>query len=396
MAISRLGVEGYKSLKSVVWNPGALNVLIGPNGSGKSNLLRSFALIQQAVVSQDFPKAILQQGGLRNLLWDGQSKEIRWRLISEPLGLPRRSQQKPLLMYELAIEPSYFLASGYMITTERLRECYNTDKNWEFEILLDRDRKKTAFFDQSKGEFTTLPEPLPLDQTMLALSPFSNHTMWLFRSSIEGWGIYHDLQVHQGAQIRQAAIARVEKQISADGQNLIPVLHTLYTGDREFKRVLDDAMKSAFGSEYEELVFPPAEDRKINLRVRWRSLKTEQSAADLSDGTIRFLLLVTILANSSSGQLVAIDEPEVGLHPSMFPIIAEFAVAAAETRTVIFTTHSPQFLDAFGENVPATTVTRLVDGATQLSLLKGERLTHWLKDFTLGALFKSGELEEMD
>src|SRR5216683_1515 len=105
-------------------------------------------------------------------------------------------------------------------------------------------------------------------------------------------------------------------------------------------------MKAAFGDEYEEIVFAPAADQRINLRIRWRSLSTPQSAADLSDGTIHFLLLLTILANPERGQIIAIDEPETGLHPGMFPIVAEFAAAAAESSTIILTTHSPQFLDA--------------------------------------------------
>jgi predicted ATPase len=87
-------------------------------------------------------------------------------------------------------------------------------------------------------------------------------------------------------------------------------------------------MRAAFSDDYEELVFPPAADQRVQMRVRWRSLKTEQSAADLSDGTIRFLMLLAILANPSPGELIAIDEPEAGLHPSMLPIIAEHAAAA--------------------------------------------------------------------
>src|SRR5262249_3370801 len=135
--------------------------------------------------------------------------------------------------------------------------------------------------------------------------------------------------------LRQAAVARMDRRIAPDGQNLIPVLHTLYTGDREFKRTVDAAMRAAFGGDYEEIVFPPAADQRVQLRIRWRSLRTEQSAANLSDGTLRFLLLVAIFASPGSGGLIAVDEPETGLHPSMFPIIAELAREASERSQVI-------------------------------------------------------------
>lgn len=105
-------------------------------------------------------------------------------------------------------------------------------------------------------------------------------------------------------------------------------------------------MKAAYGDDFEELVFPPAADQRIQLRVRWKSLKREQTAADLSDGTLRFLFLLTVLASPSPAALVAIDEPETGLHPAMLPIVAEYAVDASSRTQVILTTHSPQLLDA--------------------------------------------------
>jgi predicted ATPase len=188
----------------------------------------------------------------------------------------------------------------------------------------------------------------------------------------------------------------VEDRVAADGQNLIPVLHTLYTGNRDFKRALDAAMRAAFGSDYEELVFPPAADQRIQLRLRWRSLRTEQSAANLSDGTLRFLLLVAIFASPNPGDLIALDEPETGLHPSMLPIIAELAAEAAQRTQVILSTHSADLLDAFSDvALPTTTVTSIVEGETRLSVLDGEELRRWTEQYRLGALMRSGELEGM-
>src|SRR5579863_3564146 len=105
-------------------------------------------------------------------------------------------------------------------------------------------------------------------------------------------------------------------------------------------------------------------------------------------------MLLAVLANPEAGSLIAIDEPETGLHPRMFPIVAEFAASAAERSTVVLTTHSPEFLDAFPEDcVPTTTVTECVDGETRLAKLNPEELKRWLKEYSLGNLFKSGELE---
>ena len=92
--------------------------------------------------------------------------------------------------------------------------------------------------------------------------------------------------------------------------------------------------------------------------------------------------------------MVAIDEPETGLHPAMLPIVAEYAVQASSRTQVIFTTHSPSLLDAFGDHVPTTTVVGWADGCTTLSVLSGAELDYWLKkEYTLGELYRSGQLE---
>ncbi|HVN29086.1 MAG TPA: AAA family ATPase, partial [Candidatus Binataceae bacterium] len=80
MALANILIEGYRSLKSVNWSPAPLNVLIGQNGSGKSNLLRALSLLQTAVTSQEFAKDVLREGGLANILWDGQATDLKWLL----------------------------------------------------------------------------------------------------------------------------------------------------------------------------------------------------------------------------------------------------------------------------------------------------------------------------
>ena len=155
-------------------------------------------------------------------------------------------------------------------------------------------------------------------------------------------------------------------------------------------------MAAAFGNDFEELLFPPAADQRIQLRIRWKSLEREQTTAELSDGTLRFLLLLAVLANPTPPPLIAIDEPAMGLHPGMLPIVAEYAVAASSRSQVILTTHSAEFLDAFGDSLPKTTVARWEDGKTYLQVVSDEILHYWLQEYTLGKLYRSGELEDLE
>jgi predicted ATPase len=146
---------------------------------------------------------------------------------------------------------------------------------------------------------------------------------------------------------------------------------------------------------FKDLVFPAAADQRIQLRIRWRSLQREQTAADLSDGTLRFLFLLAVLANPAPPGVVAIDDPETGLHPAMLPIVAEYAVEASRRSQVILTTHSAELLDAFTEAAPTTTIVTWEDGETRLQVVSDDVLRHWLAEYTLGKLFRAGELEAM-
>lgn len=392
--IQKLQIRGFRSLKDVTWEPGKLNVVIGPNGSGKSNLLRALALLQRSARGE-LPGDVLRQGGIAPLLWDGQARELAWTVKTNPLE-PHRDPVKEALTYELRLRQLGGL-SAYRVEYEMLGNYYLKDigQKPEPKKFLERHPGHAVTFDFQEHQLIAHEGSVPDDQTLLPLvaGPFGNPIVLAFRDRLASWAIYHDLHVDQDAPVRQAAVARVEKRVAADGQNLIPVLHTLYSSQREFRTSVDMAMRTAFGEDFEDLNFPPAADQRVQLRLQWRSLQGAQSAADLSDGTVRFLLLLAILANPEPDPLIAIDEPEIGLHPGMLPIVAEFAREAAERCQVILTTHSPQFLDAFRDEAPTTTVARWIDGETRLSIVDGEELARWLKEYSLGALFRSGELE---
>jgi predicted ATPase len=395
MKILQLDIEGFRSFKKVSWKPGDLNVVIGPNGTGKSNLLRFLELMSVSAQGR-LGKYIQSLGGMDPIVWDGRATTISFKQRTQ-------TDESDWITYVLEFA-RLGRGSSYQIQHELLADYYQVESGEKKEpyVFLVRDGSTAWVFDQDeKHKLATVTDEQisQYEETLLSIAagPFiTNRLIALFKHHLASWAIYHDVLVNRDASIRQPAVARFEKRVDPDGQNLIPVLHTLYTGDRDFKNDINTAMRAAFGDDFDELVFPPAADQRIQLRVRWKSLKREQSAADLSDGTLRFLLLLTILASPSPPPLIAIDEPETGLHPSMLPIIAEYAVDAAKRTQVIFSTHSPQFLDAFSDTKPTTTVAKWENGETALKVLEGEQLDYWLREYSLGALFRSGELEEME
>ena len=401
MKILQLDIEGFRSLKKVSWRPGDLNVVIGPNGSGKSNLLRVLELVSVAAQG-GLAKHVQRSGGMDALVWDGKAEEIALGVVTSSVreAPPTSELVYTLNLARLGDTSAYTIPSESLLPASdlgngraKLEYMCRAGTAGRINDRLDKARGKIRIHD--KVEVVEIKE----DQALLALagSPATGvDTVLRFCQQLCGWSIYNDVRVDQRAAVRQAVVTRMEKRVDADGQNLINVLHTLYAGDRGFKQEINAAMRAAFGDDFDELIFPPAADQRVQLRVRWKTLSREQSAADLSDGTLRFLFLLAVLANPSPSPLIAIDEPETGLHPTMQAIVAEYAVEASKRAQIILTTHSAQFLDAFHDTKPTTTVAKWVKGETILTTLEGGTLKQWLKEYSLGTLYRSGELEDME
>jgi predicted ATPase len=217
------------------------------------------------------------------------------------------------------------------------------------------------------------------------------------RQALSSWAIYDELRTDSESEIRRPTISRFETRLESDGQNLTAVLHTLYAGDKEFKEDLDSTMRAAFGEEYNGLVFPPVGSQHVQLCIDWKSLQRPQPSTSLSDGTLRFLQIITALMQPNPPTMIAIDEPEVGLHPSMMPLIAECAEDVALRSQIILTTHSDEFLSDFNREEPPTiTVMELCNGESKMRILDHEHLRYWLEDYSLGELYRSWQLEQME
>lgn len=400
MKIRNLRIQNFRNLRDCTWHPGALNVLIGPNGSGKTNLLRALDLLRMSVEGH-LEQALVAAGGLSQVLWNSEKNPLVWDLDSDMSPFVNPTGSAATLRYHLAvgIKPAWLGGSGYQIQDELLANYDKVERGEVEEPFkhIERDSKHAVFFDSEQRKLAAAQERVTETETLLSqvAGLFADPQTYFFQNSITSWSLYRDLSVNDLAEIRKAALTRRETKLNSDGQNLVPLLHTMYTTDREFKNQLNAAMRAAFGDYFNELEFAPAEDQRIQMRVHWKPLRSSHSTAELSDGTLRFLMLIAILANKNRGELVAIDEPETFLHPSMFPAIAELAEEAAEVSQVLFTTHSPQFLDALTSRVPITTVCLMREGATQLSNVDGKELSRWLQKYTLGKLYESGTLETL-
>ncbi|KPK73260.1 MAG: hypothetical protein AMJ79_15235 [Phycisphaerae bacterium SM23_30] len=260
MKILNLKIEGFRSLKSIDFSPGDLNVLIGPNNGGKSNLLHALEMIAASARGQ-LAKFVKAHGGMESLVWDGHAESIRFNLETSDT-----ENVKPELnikfIYELELE-RIGSTSSYKIEKEILKstnegviientnsfiEVSNADKDIDVKKLLNSDK-----------------------ETINSLGIIRS-TKYQFHRIPSSWSIFQNLDTSNNSKIRQSFITSFEKKIEPDGNNFIAVLHTYYTEDRDFKNEINQAMKAAFGDDFEELSFAPAADTRSQLRIFWKSL----------------------------------------------------------------------------------------------------------------------------
>jgi predicted ATPase len=392
MAIQQLKVHGYRSFRDVCWQPGKLNLLVGPNGSGKSNLLRLLELI--SVSAKGRLASALKAGGIVPLLWDYRADSFDWTLRIDPVD-SERHPVKDALTLELRLE-HLRSTSSYQIAVDSLGNWtgYERGQKTSPYWIYTRDARRAMVYDQQAKNLVSFADPDPNESLLPQISdprtnPIPTHT----KKFLEGWGVYHDVHAERGSPMRSPVTTQYSKLVETDGSNLVSVLHTLYTENRDFKRQIDEGMRGGFGDQFEELVFQPASANQIQMAIQWKFNRRPHALPDLSDGTIRFLFLLTLLASPEPATLIAIDEPETGLHPSMLPIIAEYAAEAATRTQVVMTSHSPEFLDAFSNQEPHVTAMHWEAGESRVLPLEPSSIASWLEAYRLGRLFTSGDLD---
>lgn len=336
-----LAVSGYRSLRDVIVPLGPLTVVTGPNGSGKSNLYRALRLLA-AAARGELVGAVAREGGLPSLLWAGpeaggtqgtvRKKPIAVQLgfasdelgYLVDLGIPQVAQNNPFARDPVIKREQVFAGPFAKPAT----------------LLIDRAGPLTRVREDGWVRLTQTLAPFESIVTDLAEGDTAPELLGL-RRIMTGWRFYDHFRVDAAAPARRPQVGTRSQLLAHDGANLAAVWATIV--DAGFGQDLDRAVDEAFpGSS----VRVDAADGLFRLSLRQPGLLRPLDTAELSDGTLRYLLLCAALLPVRPAPLLVLNEPESSLHPSLLAPLARLVQAASERTQVILVSHARSLVAA--------------------------------------------------
>lgn len=352
--IRTVAIQGYRSLRELVLPLGQLSVITGANGSGKSSVYRSLRLLadvaQNAVVA-----SLAREGGLPSTFWAGPetiARSVRQGTHAVE-GLAKRNAASLKLGFggdtygysiDLGYPPPPPPATMFELDPRVKRECvWHGPTYRKASALVDR-RNNFVWLSTTKDE-----EPVMLTQhlsdtdSMLAsvADPQRAPEMLAVREAVRGWRFYDHFRTDSESPARVAQIGTFTPVLHHDGSNLAAALQTIseIRSDEALAATLEDAFP---GSRLY------AEDRngRFELQLQQHGLLRPLSAAELSDGTLRYLLWTAALLTPRPPELMVLNEPETSLHPDLLPALARLILAAATQTQIIVVSHAQVLVEA--------------------------------------------------
>ncbi|MHC5903655.1 AAA family ATPase [Streptomyces sp. S6] len=348
--VRRIAVSGYKSIREAELDLGPVTVLVGPNGAGKSNFIEAVELLGH-IAEGELAMEVGRRGGAVALM-HGVGKggaEIGLRVEAVDGGVVN--------VYEARLTPS---RHGELVFAREVVELH--DAGGSVEAELGRGHRESR---------------LDVDEDTDAMSRNA-------RDVLRGCRVYHFHDTTPGAPVKQPGYASDTETLHPDARNLAAFLLRLREEDSaSYKKIVRTVQSVA--PFFRDFVLTADAGQRVALRWTESGSDTVFPADALSDGTLRFVCLATLLLQPRPPALLVLDEPELGLHPFALTVLAELFRSASTRSQVLAATQSVTLLDQFelGELV----VAERVDGSTRLRRPDREALTAWLDDYSLGDLW---------
>jgi predicted ATPase len=378
--LSRLQVKGYRRLKILDLPLRPFNVLIGANGVGKSSVLEVMDLLA-ASAEGVLETSISQSGGMSSILTaDGKTSAI-------DLVTQMSVENQCPLEYELRIASK---GVGYVVAFEKLTQVQDRSKVTPFKFI-DATSSSVHYHDLEHRDLLKPNWDYKWTESALSQVPRMYRTPEAFRELLaSSTEIYHTLDVSSRAPVRMPQPMQPADTPGNDGEYLVSCLYSMRENQPNRYEAVEDALRVAFPT-FDRISFPPVAAGSMTLAWKDTSLSTPLHPHQLSEGTLRFLWLVTLLQSPGLPKVTLIDEPEVSLHPEMLRLLAELMREASRKTQLIVATHSDLFVRFVN---PGEVVVFDLDEGGGTTATRGDQLdlSSWMEEYTLDQLWSMGRL----
>lgn len=349
--LRKVKIEGFKSIERAELMLGDLNVVIGANGSGKSNLIGVFRLLE--------------------------------RVLSHNLQV------------YVASEPDRLLHHGRRVTPALSLDFALDQNSYGFKLKADRD---SLIFEYERVEYSgywNYGEPLAVghkeSKLEEAAESYKNKIPKFVFPKVRNLVVYHFHDTSDSSPAKQTADVDDNRFFRPDAANLPAYLYWLQERHPTAFRTIEEHVRLV-APFFERFVLAPSKLNEKKIKLEWRQKGSDAyfDAYSLSDGTLRFICLATLLLQPSPPALILLDEPELGLHPFAIRLLAEMLEAASKRVQVLLATQSVTLLNNFA---PKDVLVADNDGLrTTFERLDEDKLEAWLDEFSLGELWEKNVL----
>lgn len=346
MMIQYIRIQNFRSVRDIALELGPLNIVFGPNGCGKSNIYNAIHLLTAAADGR-LSGFISEEGGLENMMWSGERSPVdrhprRLQIACRTdsfdyelqIGFPEKLPYPTQFMLDPIVKEENIWLAGY---SRRPSSRVLQRKN-QAAFLVDVTGEKSTFTEsiyENESVFGQLGEPHRFPEVSRV------------RETLRRWRFYHEFAIGRHSPLRQPAVGYRSPVLDSDGHNLAPAFQTIVEIGAE--EILHEILADAFpGCQF----YCENEQSRFALKMRREGIRRPLLAAEMSDGTLRFLCLAVALLSPRPPAFLAINEPENSLHRDMLPALARLIIEASRYSQIWLTSHSAELAELIAAGAP--------------------------------------------